>query len=196
MVRNPRQPLRRWLAFGSVGILGFGVQFSALLVLTGWFEINYLLATAVAVELAILHNFLWHQRWTWSDRGSLSARHILDRLVRFNAGAVATSMVGNLSLMWVFVSLLDIHYAVASIVPVLLLSMVNFLWCDRLVFRRTCHRRYGRSLSSCSGNAARAVVGSIRRENTSMPDAAATSRAETKELPLPMSDAPPNRSAA
>jgi putative flippase GtrA len=188
--------LRRWLAFSSVGTLGFAVQFSALLVLTGWFEINYLRATAIAVELAILHNFLWHQRWTWSDRGTMGIRHMFERLVRFNAGTAVTSIGGNLSLMWVLVSLFDVHYAVASVMTVLLLSMVNFLLCDRLVFRRTCHRRYGRSFSSCSGNAARTVVGSIRRENTSMPDATATSRAETKELPLPTSDAPPNRSAA
>lgn len=192
---DPPGVLRRWLAFGSVGVLGFGVQFSTLLVLAGLFEINYLFATAAAVELAILHNFLWHQRWTWSDRGSMGARHVLERLVRFNAGTALTSMAGNLLLMWVFVSLLDIHYAVANVMAVLLLSMVNFLLCDRLVFRLA-HRGYGRSLSSWSGNAARAVVGSIRRENTSMPDAAATSRADTKESPLPMSAAPPNRNAA
>jgi len=135
MVSDRRRVLRRWLAFSSVGTLGFGVQFAALLVLAGRFEINYLIATALAVELAILHNFLWHQRWTWSDRGTLGARHLLDRLVRFNAGTALTSFGGNLSLMWVFVSLFDIHYAAANVVAVLSLSIVNFLLCDRLVFR-------------------------------------------------------------
>jgi len=119
MVSDRRRVLRRWLAFSSVGTLGFGVQFAALLVLAGRFEINYLIATALAVELAILHNFLWHQRWTWSDRGTLGARHLLDRLVRFNAGTALTSFGGNLSLMWVFVSLFDIHYAAANVVAVL-----------------------------------------------------------------------------
>ena len=133
--RDPRGALRRWLAFGSVGALGFAVQFSSLLVLTGWFEINYLFATALAVELAILHNFLWHQRWTWSDRGAMSARQVFERLVRFNAGTAVTSLGGNLSLMWVLVSLFDVHFAVANVMAVLSLAMVNFLLCDRLVFR-------------------------------------------------------------
>lgn len=190
-VRNPRSALQRWLAFGSVGTLGFTVQFSTLLVLTGWFEINYLLATAIAVELAILHNFLWHQRWTWSDRGTMGIRHMFGRLLRFNAGTAVTSIGGNVSLMWVLVSLFDVHYAAANVVAVLLLSIVNFLLCDRLVFRA-----YGRPLSSCSGNAARAVVGSIKRENTRKPDAVATSSAETRELERPRSTAPPKSNAA
>lgn len=135
MVRDPRGALRRWLAFSSVGTLGFAVQFSTLLVLTGWFEVNYLLATAVAVELAILHNFQWHQRWTWSDRGTMSARQVFGRLVRFNAGTAVTSLGGNLSLMWVLVSLFDVHFAVANLMAVLSLAIVNFLLCDRLVFR-------------------------------------------------------------
>ena len=135
MVNDPRRVLRRWLTFSSVGAMGFVVQFAALLVLAGWFELNYLLATALAVELAILHNFLWHQRWTWSDRGTMSARHMAERLLRFNAGTAVTSIGGNLALMWVFVSLFDIHYAVANLAAVMSLSIVNFLFCDRLVFR-------------------------------------------------------------
>lgn len=127
--------LRRWLAFSSVGALGFIIQFAALLALAGWFELNYLVATALAVELAILHNFLWHQRWTWSDRGTMSARHMGERLLRFNAGTAVTSIGGNVLLMWVFVSLFDIHFALANLMAVLSLSIVNFLFCDRLVFR-------------------------------------------------------------
>jgi putative flippase GtrA len=36
---------------------------------------NYLLATALAVETAVIHNFLWHQRFTWSDRPATSPSH-------------------------------------------------------------------------------------------------------------------------
>jgi len=134
-MKGTRGPLQRWLAFSSVGTMGFGVQFVALLVLAGWFEINYLLATALAVEIAIVHNFFWHQRWTWADRGSLSPRQMAERLLRFNAGTSVTSIGGNLTLMWVFVSMFDIHYAVANVMAVLSLSIVNYLFCDRLVFR-------------------------------------------------------------
>jgi putative flippase GtrA len=133
--RDLGRVLRRWLAFSSVGALGFVVQFAALLLLAGGLRVHYLAATAVAVELAILHNFLWHQRWTWSDRGTMSARHMIERLLRFNAGTAITSIGGNLVLMWVFVSLFGLHFAVANVLAVLSLSVLNFLFCDRLVFR-------------------------------------------------------------
>ena len=138
MVIEPRslaRIARRWIAFGSVGALGFGVQFTTLVLLTGWLEANYLLATAIAVELAIVHNFFWHQHWTWSDRGAGVAASLADRLLRFNAGTAVTSIGGNLVLMWVLVSRFEIHYAIANVLAVLSLSIANFLLCDRLVFK-------------------------------------------------------------
>ena len=42
--------IRRWLSFSSVGILGFAVQFVALLTLAGALGVNYLLATAIATS--------------------------------------------------------------------------------------------------------------------------------------------------
>lgn len=134
-MNGSRLPLRRLLAFGSVSALGFGVQLATLLVLVGWFDVNYLLGTVFAVELAILHNFSWHQRYTWSDRGTGSARLMVERLLRFNAGTAATSIAGNVLLMWTFVSALGMHYALANVLAMLSLSVVNFLFSDRLVFR-------------------------------------------------------------
>ena len=60
---------RRWLAFNGVGLLGVGVQLGLVALLTHAAGLHYLLATAIAVEAAVLHNFIWHQRWTCpSDR--------------------------------------------------------------------------------------------------------------------------------
>jgi putative flippase GtrA len=54
----------RWIAFMTVGLGGFIVQLAAvtLLARAGLADAP---ATALAVELAILHNFVWHERWTW-----------------------------------------------------------------------------------------------------------------------------------
>ena len=149
--RDWGEVLRRWLAFSSVGALGFAIQLTTLLALAGWLGINYLVATALAVELAILHNFLWHQRWTWADRGTLSMRQLAERLLRFNAGTAITSIGGNLTLMWVFVSMFDVHYALANVMAVASLSIVNFLFCDRLVFRLAQMPVTGPSLAAGGG---------------------------------------------
>ena len=55
----------RWLKFNLVGGIGIVVQLLALFVLKTAFGLNYLIATALAVEGAVIHNFLWHERFTW-----------------------------------------------------------------------------------------------------------------------------------
>jgi len=55
---------RRLAPFTAVGVLGFVVQLGALHALTAYAGWPWLAATLVSVELAVLHNFLWHERWT------------------------------------------------------------------------------------------------------------------------------------
>jgi putative flippase GtrA len=60
----------RWCKFNLVGGMGIVVQFAALLLLKSVLHFNYLLATAIAVEAAVIHNFVWHEQFTWVDRVS------------------------------------------------------------------------------------------------------------------------------
>ncbi|HKV80979.1 MAG TPA: GtrA family protein, partial [Candidatus Sulfotelmatobacter sp.] len=81
--RGTRDILLRWLKFNLVGGIGIAVQFAALFVLKGIFHFNYLAATALAVEAAVVHNFVWHEQFTWSDRVQASWRRSLPRFARF-----------------------------------------------------------------------------------------------------------------
>ena len=54
----------RWMKFNAVGGVGIGVQLAALTILRSWLKLDYLLATGLAVEIAVIHNFLWHERFT------------------------------------------------------------------------------------------------------------------------------------
>src|SRR5438552_16457550 len=74
-----------FIRFNVVGVLGFALQSGALFVLThSAYPVGYLAATAAAVELAVLNNFVWHQRWTWKDRPSANPGETLRRLLKFN----------------------------------------------------------------------------------------------------------------
>ena len=69
MTANPwRSIATRWLKFNLVGGMGIAVQLLMLVVLKSGLHIHYLVATALAVEAAVVHNFLWHERFTWADR--------------------------------------------------------------------------------------------------------------------------------
>src|SRR4029077_6154405 len=63
----------RWMKFNAVGAGGILVQLGALTMLKSGLQLDYLFATALAVEAAILHNYLWHERFTWRDRVSANS---------------------------------------------------------------------------------------------------------------------------
>ena len=129
------QPLfYRWLKFSAVGWLGVGVQLCMLTLLAGHFGLHYLVATAFAVESAIIHNFFWHERWTWGDRGLRGTPGRLRRLLRFNVASGSVSLLGNLVFMSIFVGQFGLHYLVGNVASIASCAILNFIISDRLVF--------------------------------------------------------------
>jgi dolichol-phosphate mannosyltransferase len=122
----------RFVKFNSVGVGGFLLQIG---VLAGLLHlgVHYLAATAAAVEAAVLHNFLWHERWTWRDRPA-AGRGRLDRLWRFHALNGLVSLVGNVLLMRLLVGTAGLPPIPANLLAVLACSAVNYLASDRVVF--------------------------------------------------------------
>lgn len=125
----------RWVKFNFVGGIGIGIQLAALALFRSGLHLDYLVATALAVETAVIHNFLWHERFTWHDRPSAHFRHSLTRFVRFNLTNGAVSIAGNLAIMRALVGGLRINYMIANLVAVTVCSVANFMLSDRLVFQ-------------------------------------------------------------
>ena len=75
--------VKRWLVFNFVGAMGILVQMGILWGLTSGLHLRYLTATALAVEAAVLHNFFWHERWTWADRVAERNTGVFSRLFVF-----------------------------------------------------------------------------------------------------------------
>jgi putative flippase GtrA len=121
----------RWLKFNAVGGIGILVQLSTLAILKSVFHWNYLIATGAAVETTILHNFLWHERFTWADR----ARSAGFRLLKFNLTTGMVSLTGNLLLMSLLVGAWHFQYLIANGIMIGLCSLLNFVVSDRFVFR-------------------------------------------------------------
>ena len=131
--RRPRT-LFRWIKFNAVGAIGIVVQLAALALLRSLLKLDYLLATGLAVEIAVIHNFLWHERFTWADRPAAQPFRSLVRLVKFNVSNGAVSIIGNLLVMRLLVGELKLNYAVSNLAAIVVCSLVNFLLGDRFVF--------------------------------------------------------------
>jgi putative flippase GtrA len=126
----------RWVKFSAIGVLGIGVQMGCFALLTSGLKVNYLVATALAVEAAVLHNFAWHERYTWKDRPRGTTRDQAWRLARFHAGNGLVSILGNLALMRLFVGGMGLNRYLASAAAIGICSLLNFAISEWFVFRR------------------------------------------------------------
>ena len=117
-----------------IGGIGFLVQLVMLGALVEWVRLDYLVATALATETAVLHNFVWHECWTWRDRTAADGAGLWGRLLRFNAASGSVSVVGNVVFTGLFASLLGMHYVAANLLAITTCSVLNFLATDRSAF--------------------------------------------------------------
>src|SRR5437016_14274755 len=126
-----------FIRFNVVGVLGFALQSGALFILThSVHPVGYLAATAAAVELAVLNNFIWHQRWTWRDRPSGTMWETLCRLAKFNITNGLFSITGNLVFMTVLVGRLGLGISGANLISVAACSIDSFVLADRIAFAK------------------------------------------------------------
>jgi putative flippase GtrA len=119
------------------------VQLAALWLLTAGAGLATVPAAAIAAEAAVLHNFVWHERWTWRDRAGGGPSGVLGRLARFHAAGGIVSITGNVALTVLFVHWLQMPVVLATACAVGLLGMLNFQLADRWVFA-------GRTESPCA----------------------------------------------
>jgi putative flippase GtrA len=125
-------PFIRWGKFNLVGAMGMIVQLASLALLNWWAPGHYLYASAAALEVTLLHNFVWHMRYAWRDRRDNSA--LFRQLVRFHFSNGLVSMVGNLALMRILVQEARIPVLAANCIAILCCSMVNFCLGNDWVF--------------------------------------------------------------
>jgi putative flippase GtrA len=130
-LQNASTITQRWAKFGAVGATGILVQALMLAFFLHVVGLHYLAATALAVEASVLHNFVWHRRWTWADRPQSRAASML---LRFNLTSGAMSLVGNLVLTFVFVSQVKLNAFAANLITIAICSLINFTLSDRFVF--------------------------------------------------------------
>jgi len=124
--------MARWLRFNAVGIAGMAVQLGVLWFCTSALRLPVVLATMLAVEAALLHNFAWHEAWTW--RGMpVSGRW--RRLLRFHAANGLVSLTLNPWLTWLVRDQLGVPLLASNVIASGITALINFILADAWVFR-------------------------------------------------------------
>ena len=121
------QGFGRFLRFCLIGGSGVVVNMGIL----WWLKSHHILGTlrggAVAIECAIVNNFLWNEVWTFRDRSRLSPRlrDRLRRLAHFNViCGVGAAM--NLAMLWGLSIKLGWHYLLANLLAIVLVTCWNY----------------------------------------------------------------------
>ncbi len=104
---------RSFIKFNIVGLSGVLVNEGVLLLLT-FAGAYYVYASAIAIELSIVSNFIFNDLWTFRDR-----RHgrVAVRMLRFN-GLMIIGLAVNLAILYGGTEYLSVNYGVSNLVGI------------------------------------------------------------------------------
>lgn len=126
---------RRWGVFNLVGMGGFLLQIGTIALLTRTFGCPSIVATAIGLELAALHNFFGHSRWTWSEHPAVTFRGWAVRYGRYQIAKTA-SLLLNLAITTLIVFVAHVPVELANTMAVVICALPNYFVAERLVFTR------------------------------------------------------------
>ncbi len=126
---------KRLATFGVVGISGILVNMGFLVILTHYAHFYYALASPIAIELAILNNFIWNDRFTWRGRRSVANASIWQGLLKFNLVSWIAGSI-NWILLIILTEVAGIYYLWGNLIAIAVASGINFILNEKWTFRQ------------------------------------------------------------
>lgn len=118
----------RAMKFGITGVVGVAVNTVVLYVLVRWARIPLVAASVLAVELAVVSNYLMNDRWTFAVRA-----FSLRRFAKFNISSLAGLAVNVL--MVLSLVKLGMYFVAANLAGIAVSAVINFALCVTWVWR-------------------------------------------------------------
>ncbi len=115
-----RGPLLRFGKFAVVGATGALVNTAVLILLYQQLHLPLIAASVAAVEISIIYNFVWNDRWTFARHG-----WSFERFAMFNSVAVGGLIITTATL-WALVTQAHVRYLWANLVGIGLGMTWNF----------------------------------------------------------------------
>ena len=128
---------RKIFSFGIVGLSGIVVNMGLLWLLTTFAGVPDLLSLVIAIEISIVNNFAWNERWTFGGGEAHRFGWAGHRFAAFQLVSVGGALIN-----WVLYLLLTRLGGVQFLVADLVAILVAFTW-NYLVNRNVTWRRRG-----------------------------------------------------
>jgi putative flippase GtrA len=120
----------RVLKFAIVGGVGVAINLAALYVLSRWAGLPLVAASALAVELAAISNYLLNDTWTFGTRSPS-----LSRFAKFNVASLV-GMVLNVLCVWLLTRL-GLYFLVANLIGITAGFATNYTFSVSWVWAQT-----------------------------------------------------------
>ncbi len=117
----------RFLRFCTVGLTGVFVNEGALKFFTEVSHLYYVYSSILAVEIAIISNFVLNEFWTFRDRSTLRPGMLnrLGRLVKFNL-ICAVGGILNVVTLWALTDLAGLYYLYSNLIGIGISTIWNY----------------------------------------------------------------------
>ncbi len=118
--------IRKFVKFCIVGATGVVVNSAILFLLHDLLDLSLLIASPIAVEFAILNNFVWNNFWTFRTQGMQ-----LERLAKFNLVSLGGLAITT-GVLVLLVEYTGMYYLLANLIAICVAMTwnfgINFLW--------------------------------------------------------------------
>jgi dolichol-phosphate mannosyltransferase len=122
-------PIKRFVRFGLVGLSGVFVDMAIFYLLHDPAALGLPLTRSkvIAAEIAIVNNFLWNDFWTFRDISSQQRGRSkrIKRFIKFNLVCLL-GLVLNVAIVNILVNYFNIHYLIANLIAIAIVTIWNF----------------------------------------------------------------------
>jgi dolichol-phosphate mannosyltransferase len=123
----------RLIRFSIVGVIGAGINTGLLWLFTDLAGIYYLLSSAIAIEIAILIQFLLNDRWTFKEKKTKGVKQFIVRILKSNLWR-SGGLVVNIGVLYLLTEYAGIYYLTSNIFGIFCAFLWNYLFESRLTW--------------------------------------------------------------
>jgi len=127
--------LEKALWFAAVGCSGIIVNMGLLWILTRFAGIYYLVSSIIAIEVSIVNNFIWNDRWTFGRDTAHLKRSLQRRIGLFHAVSVGGAAI-NWLILFLLTQFAGVFYLVSNLAGILAGFIWNYLMNRNVTWRR------------------------------------------------------------
>jgi dolichol-phosphate mannosyltransferase len=132
-LKSSKQDLLRLIKFSIVGVIGAGINTSFLWLLTDLAELFYLFSSAIAIEVAIITQFLLNDRWTFIERKTRGLKQFLERILKSNLWR-SGGLVVNVGILYLLTEYVCLYYLISNIFGIFCAFILNYILESRLTW--------------------------------------------------------------